>query len=332
MYKLSLFCAITVQSDYLTHFLEDELAEYVESGDILNISVSVSSSKGQSVTSSVQCAAPKDEQRVDRHQEHHRESAAVHEVNDGGDGDKYAVITGGSTGIGHEVCRRFMESGYTVINLSRSECAIEGVHSVPVDLCSKLKDEELALLRSDPVMATLLSGNGLSELHLIHCASNNVTDSVCSLDSNEMERSLMINAVNPAVLTSMLLPLMGDRSSILFIGSTLSHKAVANKLSYSTAKHAAIGLMRSITQDVMARNDERAIHSAVICPGFTDTEMLRSAVTDENRKGFQEFIASFVGMKRLITPSEIARFVYEVAQSPVLNGSVLDANGGQKEY
>ena len=85
-----------------------------------------------------------------------------------------------------------------------------------------------------------------------------------------------------------------------------------------------------------AKNEEEMhIHSAVICPGFTDTQMLRSAMaamTEENRKGFEEFITSFVGMKRLLSPSEIARFVYEVAQSPVLNGSVIDANEGQKEY
>ena len=60
--------------------------------------------------------------------------------------------------------------------------------------------------------------------------------------------------------------------------------------------------------------------------------MLRSAVTEENRAEFEKFIASFVGVQRLIEPSEIARFVYEVSQSPILNGTVIDANGGQKEY
>lgn len=316
-------------SDYLTRYLEGALSRYVESGDILNISVSVSSSKGQSVTSSVRCnSTPKESATSPTPLVDLKSGESQRER---GGAQKYAVITGGSgDGIGHEIALRFLENGYSVINLSRSKSVIDGVHSVPVDLCSRLKEEDL---RMDPVIARMLSGDGQCELHLIHCASNSVADNIGECDAAEMEQSLMINSVNPAILSSMMLPLMGkgQRSSILFIGSTLSHKAVAQRLSYSVAKHAQIGLMKGITQDLIAAG-ERDVHSAVICPGFTDTKMLRSGVTEENRAEFEQFIASFVGLQRLIEPAEISRFVYEVAQCPILNGAVIDANGGQKEY
>ena len=62
--------------------------------------------------------------------------------------------------------------------------------------------------------------------------------------------------------------------SIIYIGSTLSEKGVANSCSYVTSKHAVVGLMRSTTQDLVGKG----IHTACICPGFTDTEMLKNHV------------------------------------------------------
>ena len=230
-------------SDYLTRYLEGALSQYIESGDILNISVSVSSSKGQSVTSSVRCKSVQngaDSQRErdgDGLQQKGGDSTDSQRERDGDELQKYAVITGGSgDGIGHEIALRFTENGYTVINLSRSKSAVDAVHSVSVDLCSRLKAEEL---RRDPVIATMLSGDVECELHLIHCASNNVMDNIGECDAEEMEKSLMINSVNPAILSSMMLPLMrkGKRSSILFIGSTLSHKGRSPSFAFLCTAH-----------------------------------------------------------------------------------------------
>jgi 3-oxoacyl-[acyl-carrier protein] reductase len=47
---------------------------------------------------------------------------------------KYLVITGGSRGIGKAVIQRFMRDGWSAINLSRSNCDIDGVINFTVDL------------------------------------------------------------------------------------------------------------------------------------------------------------------------------------------------------
>ncbi len=232
---------------------------------------------------------------------------------------------GGSTGIGYEICQTFLSNGYTIINLSRTKCELPSVNNICIDLlCALDKTETMQQMQN-------LIRVGASEIHLIFCASNDVSDGIFSDASENMTESLMINAVNPSILTSLMLPLMDSKSSVLFIGSTLSHKCVPNRMSYSVSKHAQIGLMRSIVQDLIAKKNEKnskskkSIHSCVICPGFCDTQMLSGAGVDS------EFIDSFVGIGRVIQPKEIASFVYTVSQSPILNGSVLDANGGQKE-
>jgi 3-oxoacyl-[acyl-carrier protein] reductase len=84
-------------------------------------------------------------------------------------------------------------------------------------------------------------------------------------------------------------------SSVIFIGSTLSEKAVANRASYVTTKHAVVGLMRSYVQDLFGSG----VHTAVVCPGFTDTPMLQTAMTSDP-EGSAKFIESFVSCGRLI--------------------------------
>ena len=163
---------------------------------------------------------------------------------------------------------------------------------------------------------------------MIHNSSNCVSDNLYNIKENDLLDSLRLNAVSPSILTQNIIPYMNSngKSSILFIGSTLSEKAVPNKLSYVTSKHAMIGLMKGITQDLFGKN----IHTCVINPGFTNTKMLQNNIKG-NENEFNEFIHEFVSLKRLINPNEIAQFVYHVSQTPIVNGAVLNINGGQKE-
>ena len=73
----------------------------------------------------------------------------------------------------------------------------------------------------------------------------------------------------------------------------------------------------------------RGIHTAVVSPGFTDTEMLRDHVG-----GNQETLDAIAGMStqhRLIRPDEIAATIAFCIDNPVINGAVIHANLGQIE-
>jgi NAD(P)-dependent dehydrogenase (short-subunit alcohol dehydrogenase family) len=109
------------------------------------------------------------------------------------------------------------------------------------------------------------------------------------------------------------------------VGSTLSEKAVPNSFSYVLSKHAQLGMMRATCQDLMGRD----IHTALVCPGFTDTEMLRTHLGDD--PAVERMIAGMNSFNRLIKPAEIAELIRWAHHNPVINGSVLHANLGQKE-
>lgn len=58
----------------------------------------------------------------------------------------FAVVTGGSTGIGAEICRQMLEAGYDVVSLARRKPAQSHVrlHAVEVDLMDRSATERAA--------------------------------------------------------------------------------------------------------------------------------------------------------------------------------------------
>lgn len=225
------------------------------------------------------------------------------------------IITGASRGIGLATARLFAAEGFTVYNLSRSQPPLADIHHIATDLLDL--DETALLAALKPALANA------RQVVLVHNAGAISKDSIDAFDADEFRRVLEINVTAPARLTKALLPLMPKSSSVIYIGSTLSEMAVPGSLAYVTSKHALLGLMRSTCQDLAGTG----IHTACVCPGFTDTEMLRTHVGGSPE--VLAMIASGVSANRLIEPAEIARTILFAAREPVLNGSVLHANLGQ---
>ncbi len=229
---------------------------------------------------------------------------------------KTLLITGASAGIGLATARTFAEAGYQVINLSRRECPVAGVTHIGCDLSAP------DFLEHSRAQLTDLATDS-EELVLIHNAARLANDTVANTDSSDFRAILEINLVAPNTLNGWALPLMRPGSSILYVGSTLSEKAVPGSFSYVTSKHATIGMMRATCQDLAGQQ----IHTACICPGFTDTEMLREHVPADA----MQQIAGMSAFKRLVTPDEIAQTLFWGATNPVINGAVIHANLGQVE-
>ena len=229
---------------------------------------------------------------------------------------QYLVITGASSGIGLAAAAAFIEAGYKVINLSRKPCDLGGVVSIPCDLADPDS--------WDSITQSLLSAvSGAEALCLVHNAAQLAHDKVQDAQPTDLRRTYEINLIAPTILNRILLPSMSEGSSILYIGSTLGEKAVPGSFSYVTSKHASIGMMRSTCQDLAGTG----IHTACINPGFTDTQMLRDHIPED----VMSDIAGMSTFGRLIDPPEIGKTVLFAAQSPVINGSVINANLGQIE-
>ena len=231
---------------------------------------------------------------------------------------KIAVITGASSGIGLATARQFLEHQYTVFNLSRRPCPDARVISIKIDLSSPRLGVNL--------QKSLLPRLDLStpaELHLIHNAAKLHTDQAAATSDDTLLEVMQVNVLAANTLNRILIPHMKPGSSIVLVGSTLGEKAVANAFSYVTSKHAQVGMTRALCQDLAGKE----VHVSCICPGFTDTEMLRARVPEDHL----DDVAQLTTFHRLIQPEEIAQTIFWATQNPVVNGSVIHANLGQKE-
>ncbi|NCA70038.1 MAG: SDR family oxidoreductase [Sphingobacteriia bacterium] len=228
------------------------------------------------------------------------------------------IITGASSGIGRAIARRFLRDGSLVLNIARRPCPEPGVENLACDLAVPGAVDSLA----EPLAEWLA---GAARVCLVHNASVMRRDRVDALPSDDLRAVLELNLVAANGLNQLILPRMGEGSSILYIGSTLAEKAVPGVASYVIAKHALAGMMRATCQDLAGRK----IHTCMLCPGFTDTEQIRALIG-----GNDEILAALTSLStfdRLIEPAEIAETIAFAARTPVLNGALIHANLGQRE-
>ncbi|WP_374973348.1 SDR family NAD(P)-dependent oxidoreductase [Spongiibacter marinus] len=227
-----------------------------------------------------------------------------------------AVITGASRGIGLATAERFLEAGFRVLNLSRSAAPNPAIMQIDVDLLDPGWNDAVAEQLHSAV-------DGSQQIVVVHNAALQYHGGVAELDPQQLRAVMEINVVAPAILNRLLIPAMQPGSAIIYIGSTMSLKATANVAAYVASKHALLGLMRSTCQDL----GSSGIHTACICPGFTDTEMLQ---------GYGgEMLSQLAGastMGRLVRPEEVAESVYFCATNPAVNGTALRVDLGLIEH
>ncbi len=233
-----------------------------------------------------------------------------------------AIITGASSGIGEATAQQFLQQGWQVVCLARRPATLPGVHSIQVDLQS----HDLAASLNASFITTLvpLLGESTGQIALIHNAGVFMNDTVAEFKTEEMWRALQVNVVAAAVLNREVLPFMASASSIIYVGSTLSEKAVANTASYVVSKHAVVGLMRSTCQDLRGRK----IHTACVCPGFVDTPMLRQRADAATMAS----LAGLTAYEKILSVDDVAEVLFHAATLPALNGSVIHAHYGQLEH
>jgi NAD(P)-dependent dehydrogenase (short-subunit alcohol dehydrogenase family) len=227
----------------------------------------------------------------------------------------YLVITGGSRGIGEKTIEYFINEGWKAVNLSRSPCNIPEVINIKVNLTKPDSLQEAA----KQIQAAV---NGAEQIALVHNAAFYQRDHIDKLSMADLVTTMNTNVISSVALNQILIPAMRPGSSIIYIGSTLSEKAVPGSASYTISKHAVIGLMKATCQDLK----DKHIRSCCVNPGLVDTQLLKETMDDET---LTFLLNTQVIGKRLIQPEEIAKVIYFCATTDTINGTIIRANLGQ---
>ena len=244
---------------------------------------------------------------------------------------KVALITGGGTGIGAAIARRFSESGARVVLTGRRAAQIESVASeleglaVPGDTTNP--DDCAA------AVSAALGAYGRLDIVVANAGVMSV-GSVTTLEPVEWEETLRINVSGVMQICRAALPAMIERGagSIVTIGSVAGLSAMGETSAYVTGKHALIGFTKTLAIDY----GSSGIRANTLCPGWVRTPMSDEEMVDLGKRlGVtpEEALARTVAplpLGRMAEPVEIAACAEFLASDDAafVTGVSLVADGG----
>lgn len=230
----------------------------------------------------------------------------------------HAVVTGGGTGIGAAIAQALASKGARVSLLGRRREPLDAVagalgEAAFVAPCDVTDPDAIA-----DAMAAARERQGRIAI-LVNNAGAAATTKFAKLDFPTWRFAMAINCdavfhCTRAVIDEML---GAGTGRIVTIASVAGLRGVAYASAYSAAKHAAVGLMRSIALETRGTD----VTANSVCPGFVDTDIVAEAVrtisakTARSEREARDELAQMNSSGRLITPGEVAAAVVQLLES-----------------
>ncbi|MBP1645424.1 MAG: fabG 1 [Bacteroidetes bacterium] len=238
---------------------------------------------------------------------------------------EYALVTGGSRGIGKEVSLALARMGYCVLinYISNQDSAKETKEMIekegnkaellPFDVSSKLSIDSALLKWSEEhpndYISILVNNAGIRKDAVMIFMQDEQWEDVINTNLNSYFY------VTRRVLKDMLTKRFGR---IINIVSLSGIKGLPGQTNYSAAKAGVIGATKALAQEVAARN----VTVNAVAPGFISTDMTKNLDEASLKK--------LIPIGRFGKPEEVASLVCFLSskQSSYITGEVISINGG----
>jgi 3-oxoacyl-[acyl-carrier protein] reductase len=238
---------------------------------------------------------------------------------------RYALVTGGSRGIGRAICLKLAEMGYHLLinykgNQSAAEETAAMVTAIGVSaevICFDVADRQ----QVKQVLGGWMEANKEKKIEILVNNAGIRNDALLAMMNDEQWDSVIDTSlegmynVTRQVITAMALNRYGR---IINIVSLSGLKGMPGQVNYSAAKAGIIGATKALAQEVARRN----ITVNAIAPGFIRTDM----VADINE---QEHI-NMIPARRFGEAEEVADLAAFLtsAKAAYITGQVISINGG----
>jgi 3-oxoacyl-[acyl-carrier protein] reductase len=238
---------------------------------------------------------------------------------------KYALVTGGSRGIGRAICIKLAEEGYNIIinfksNEAEANKTAELVREKNVQ-AQLLKFDVSNKAEVDTVLGDWVEKNKETPIEVLVNNAGVREDALMIWMTDEQWQNVLGSSldafyyVTRHVVSGMLANKYGRIVSVVSLSGI---KGMPGQTNYSAAKAGVIGATKALAQEV----GRRGVTVNAVAPGFIRTDMTQ----DLNEKELQ----SLIPMRRFGEPDEVADTIVFLAskKASYITGTVISINGG----
>ena len=244
----------------------------------------------------------------------------------------HALVTGGGRGIGRAIASALAQSGATVTVLGRDRATLEAAVAAGAAHFAATAD----VADQAAVSAAITQAAARQPIDIL-IANAGIAESAPFVRSDAalFQRMMDVNFMGVVHAVQAALPSMKGRpyGRIVAVASTAGLKGYAYVSAYSAAKHAVIGLVRSLALELASTG----VTVNAVCPGFTETDLVAGSIdnimskTGRSKEQAVAELARHNPQKRLIQPSEVADAVLWLCGegAGAITGQAIAVAGGE---
>jgi NAD(P)-dependent dehydrogenase (short-subunit alcohol dehydrogenase family) len=245
--------------------------------------------------------------------------------------DKVAIVTGAASGIGRAIALGLARGGAKVAVF---DVNADGARETAELIKSDGGSAEPAQVDIADEQSTAVAISGLitrwGKIDVL-CNNAGIVDRMQNAVEISLEtwnRVMTVNATGTFLMIRAVLPHMiaAGRGAIVNTASAAGIRGGAAGLAYTAAKHAVVGITRSVA----TMNSTDGIRCNAVCPGSTKTNILQSAGGPFDVKGYERLKPGLANMGRASDPREVAAAIIFLAsdKASYINGAILAVDGG----
>ncbi|GIH24372.1 oxidoreductase [Acrocarpospora phusangensis] len=240
---------------------------------------------------------------------------------------KVALITGGEGSLGMATARLFTAEGAAVMLVGVDEPAL-AAGAAELGCAHHLADVSDAAQVRAAVDAVIGRYGGL-DVVFSNAGIPGVVAPVVHYPDEVFDRVLAVHVRGSFLVCKHALPVMSDGGSVIITSSVVGLTSDAGVSAYATAKHALVGLMRTLAKEVAPRRIRvNTVHPGPVANDFQ--RAIETAVTGAPPEEAARLFDAHIPLARHADPDEVARVVLFLASddSSFMTGSPVRVDGG----